>query len=236
MERKFDRYSWRARVLPVYLAVAPIPLALAATLPGGFDLPLGGAAAVVLMPLAFLASQVGADFGKRLEKRLWREWNGAPSTRFLRHSNKEYNQVTRGRVHQKLRAMGLVVPSPQDEERDADAADSHYEACVGELIRRTRDTSRFPLLFRALTDYGFRRNLLGLKPVALFIASFSLLSTLWRLCFEWDAGKPPAIAVTAALLTLGLLLTWLTWVNRKAVALAADRYARFLLEAALEQE
>lgn len=236
METILDRYSWRARVLPVYLAVAPIPLALATILPGGLDLPLGGVAAVVLVPLSFLASQIGADFGKRLERRLWREWNGAPATRYLRHSNREYNMVTRERIHHRLRTIGLAVPSPEDEERDSVAADAHYESLVGELIRRTRDSSRFQFVFKALADYGFRRNLLGLKPIAVPIAALGLLSCLFRLCFICDPEKLPAVAITPALLTLGLLLAWLAWVNERAVALAADRYARFLLEAALDLE
>ncbi len=235
MALKSDRYSWRARALPVYLTIAPIALVLAAILPHGLDLPLGGGAAVVFVPLAFLAGQLGADFGKRLERRLWRQWGGAPTTRFLRHSNDEFNQVTRERVHEKLRRLGLHVPSTLEQERDSPAADVHYESCTEELIRRTRDSARFPLVFKALTDYGFRRNLLGLKPLGVPIAIVALLGCVWSAWSGWDVGKPPAVAVGAALLTSGLLLTWLVWVNEKTVSLAANRYARFLLEAALDQ-
>ena len=70
METRFDIYSFRARVLPVYLTLAPVALLLAALVPGGLKLPLGGAAALVFVPISFLLSQVGADFGKRLEKGL----------------------------------------------------------------------------------------------------------------------------------------------------------------------
>jgi hypothetical protein len=216
------------------MTIAPIALLLVAILPRGLDLPLGGAAAVVFVPLAFLAGQLGADFGKRLEKRLWRQWRGAPTTRFLRHSNDEFNQATRARVHEKLRALGLHVPSADEEERDAQAADVHYESCTEELMRRTRDSARFPLVFKGLTDYGFRRNLLGLKPLGLPIAIVALLGCASSAWVGWDVEKPPTVAVGAALVTSGLLLTWLAWVNEKTVSLAANRYARFLLEAALE--
>lgn len=236
MGSQFDRYSWRARTLPVYMTIAPIALLLVAILPRGLDLPLGGAAAIVFVPLAFLAGQLGADFGKRLERRLWRRWGGAPTTRFLRHSNNEFNRVTRGRVHEKLRALGLDVPSANEEERDEQAADVRYESCTEELIRRTRDSAQFPLVFKGLTDYGFRRNLLGLKPLGLSIASVALLGCASSAWVGWDVEKPPAMAVGAALLTLGLLIIWLVWVNERTVSLAANRYARFLLEAALKQE
>ena len=72
-----DTYSTRARMFPVYITVSPIILAVAALLPKGLDLPLAGATAIVLVPLSFLASQVGADFGKRLEKKLWEEMGRA---------------------------------------------------------------------------------------------------------------------------------------------------------------
>ncbi len=111
MEIKFDTYSFRARVLPVYLTLAPVVLLLAAAVPEGLWLPIGGAAALVFAPISFLLSQVGADFGKRLEKSLWTNWGGPPTTRFLRHGNHEFNEVTRGRVHAKLRQLRLHVPS-----------------------------------------------------------------------------------------------------------------------------
>ena len=39
---KFDTYSFRARVLPVYLTLAPVVLLLAAVVPKGLRLPIGG--------------------------------------------------------------------------------------------------------------------------------------------------------------------------------------------------
>jgi len=236
MKLRFDSYSMHARVFPVYLTVAPAILALLAALPDGLNLPLGGAAALVFMPLAFFSGQFGASFGKQLERRLWRRWGGPPTTRFLRHSNQEFNQITRDRVHEKLRSLGLHVPTRDEQEQDPRAADEHYESCTEELIRRTRDTSRFPLVFKGLTEYGFRRNLLGLKPIGISIAAIGLITCGWGVVHGWNAAKPPAVAIVAALLTTGLLLSWLVWVTEKTVGTAADRYARFLLEAAMEQE
>jgi len=94
MKSILDYYSLHARAFPVYLTISPAALVLAAILPDSLNLPLGVAVAIVFIPLAFLSGQVGADYGKRLEKRLWRQWKGAPTTRFLRHSNHEFNTRT----------------------------------------------------------------------------------------------------------------------------------------------
>lgn len=236
MARMFDYYGLRACALPVYLTIAPVAVALVAIVPQAISLPLGGAAAIVLMPVAFLAGQLGADFGKRLEKRLWRLWDGAPSTRFLRHSNLEFNHVTRDRLHEKLRTLGLHVPTQPEQAANPRGADAHYESCAEEMIRRTRKHDAFPLVLKALTEYGFRRNLLGLRPVALPIAVVSALACLATTWKRFDTANPPAVAITATLLSVALLLTWMTWVNEATVRLAANRYARVLLEAVMEQE
>ncbi len=236
MELTFDTYSFRARVLPVYLTLAPAVLLLAALVPDGLKLPLGGAAALVFVPISFFLSQVGADLGKRLEKSLWRDWDGPPTTRFLRHGNHEFNEVTRGRVHDKLRTLDLEVPTPEEHEQDERAADKRYESCTEELIRRTRDQKKFPLVFKGLVEYGFRRNLLGLKTFGVLLALASLAGDAWSTYASWSPDKPPAVSIVAGLITAGLLLAWVTWVTERTVKLAANRYARFILEAALDQE
>ena len=54
----------------------------------------------------------------------------------------------------------------EEQEQDQCAADMHYQSCTEDLIRRTRDTRESPLVFKGLTEYGFRSNLLGLKVFA----------------------------------------------------------------------
>ncbi|MDE2717746.1 MAG: hypothetical protein OXI33_12155 [Chloroflexota bacterium] len=234
---KFDTYSYRARVLPVYLTLAPVVLLLAAVVPEGLKLPIGGAAALVFAPISFFLGQVGADFGKRLEKSLWTNWGGPPTTRFLRQGNREFNEVTRDRVHAKLRQLGLHVPTREEQEHDQTAADTHYQSCTEDLIRRTRDAKKFPLVFKGLTEYGFRRNLLGLKGFGVFLNLVGVAGSAWATYTAWNATtEPPAVSLVAGLISAGLLLAWLVWVTDRTVKLSADRYARFLLEAALEQE
>lgn len=234
---KLDTYSYRARVLPVYLSLAPIVLLLAVLAPEGLKLPLGGATALVFVPISFFLSQVGADFGKRLEKGLWATWGGPPTTRFLRHGNQEFNDVTRSRIHAKLRGFGLTVPTHEDQEIDPRSADQHFEACTEELIRRTRDVQKFPLVFKGLTEYGFRRNLLGLKPLGLLLAIIGLGCSAWSIFNSLaNGGDTNPVSIVAGLIIAGLLLSWFVWVTERTVNLSANRYARYILEASLDME
>lgn len=227
-----DEYGWKARAVPVYLALAPLILIVPVLVPGAMQIPLGGLTAVVFAPLAYLAGQIGADFGKRLEADLWTKWGGPPATRFLRHSNNEFNSDTRDRVHEKLRSLGLTVPSEAQEVENGSLATQRYDACIEELVRRTRDQSRFPMVYRNLTDYGFRRNMLGLRSAAIVVAvgSASILVAIGLNLIQ--SGDRPLAAVALAI-ALGLLFSWTLWVSEEAVKLSADRYARALLEGAL---
>ena len=230
MKSLTDGYNWRARVFPVYISILPITLALAATLPHSFEWPLGTLTAIFPLLLSFFSAQIGADPGKRLEKRLWCRWDGPPTTRFLRHSNTEFNRVTREKVHARLRRLGFMLPTADQEKTDPDTADVHWEACTEGLIARSRDRTRYPLVYRGLTDYGFRRNLLGLKPLGLTLTTIALLVCLWQVWVCWQNHEAADAAVGAAIVSLVLLAIWAFWVTEKTVAISADRYARFLLE------
>ena len=229
-----DVYSMRARSLPVYITIMPVILVMAAALPQGFQLPLAGAAAVVFVPLSFLTSQLGADFGKRLERNLWKKWNGPPTSRFFRHDNDEFNPITRQRIHQKLSRFSFRIPSPKEQQHDPGLADIHWQACAEFLISRTRDKRRYPLVFKGLVEYGFRRNLLGLKPFGLPISVCCLAACARETWNAWSSQEMAAIPIATALLTLAILVTWIAWVTEKTVFFSANRYARFLLESTSE--
>ena len=205
MDIKFAAYSFRARALPVYLSLSPAALLLAALAPAGLQLPLEGAAALVFVPISFLLSQAGADFGKHLKKRIWCDCGGPPTTRFLRHGNREFNEVTRACVHDKLHSLGLLVLTREEQQQDARAA-------------------------------GFRRNLFDLNTFGVLIALASLAGTGWPTYTSWSAATAPPVSIVAGVINAGLLLAWMTWVTERTVKLAANRYARFIFEAALDQE
>ena len=229
-------YETYARAFPIYITIAPIVLVLFPILPEGFDWKLEGASAIVLLPLSYLCKQIGGDFGKKREKALWDKWGGPPTTRLLRHYNSEFNSKTRDRIHTKLRSLGLYIPSQDEQNQNPQRADNSYESCVDELRRRTRDSKRFPRVFQELKNYGFRRNIFALKPYGIILTSLSFLICLIMIYHDWSTGKQSGSTIVPCFINFGLILVWLLFFTEKAVRLTADRYARFLLEAALDLE
>ena len=230
----FDAYSLVARILPGYVTLVPIALPLL-LMPNGVQLSFGSIA--LMLPLVyFVAYQIGKEPGKRNEKKLWRKWGGAPTTRFLRHSNEEYGDGRRLRLQERLTQLGMTVPTPQEEEQDPSAADVHYEVCTSEIIRRTRNVETFPLVFRSVTSYGLQRNLWGLKAFGIVAIVISAMTCILML-FLYGAGDQQIVAAALALLVdLALLLIWVFGVNEGRVRMAAEEYARNLFEAALDLE
>ncbi len=63
--------------------------------------------------------------------------------------------------------LGRAVPTAAEEEQNQAAADAFYEQAGTWLRENTRDTKKFSILFNENITYGYRRNLLGLKWIAL---------------------------------------------------------------------
>jgi hypothetical protein len=104
----------------------------------------------------------------------------------------------------------------------------------------------YPLVEKENADYGFRRNLLGLKPLGLVLASTGLMaSAIWigtavglRLedlsSRQWQAiaeqlRESPAPLMGVLLLNASGLVFWICVVRDTWVRQAGDQYARALL-------
>jgi hypothetical protein len=136
--------------------------------------------------------------------------------------------------HRSLRAIApdiLLPASLAEEAANKLAADGAYEACVSVLRTRTRDHHKFPLVFEENCDYGFRRNLFGLRSwgVAALLAGCAAVGIR-----VWSTSDMTALQLAAAAVMLGQGFLWLTVVNEDWVRRAADTYAARLLEAGIE--
>ena len=214
-------------------------LFIAAILPEGMSLKglfLKFSPLIALAALSFVVSQIGADFGRRLEKRLWAKWDGPPTTRFLRHGNQEYNEITRRAVHDSLVRLGLKVPTVEEEKQDPEYSDECYVACATELRRLTRNKREYPLVHKRLIDYGFRRNMLGLKWIGLMTAAAVSIMCASHILWNWETASLNVTVFVVGIISGLLGIAWFTLVNEGAVSLGAERYANTLLEAALSME
>lgn len=230
----FDSYSLKARYYPTVIVFAPLCMIVLAAGSGLWG-PMKGiiGATVAGLGLALVLDQVGRDQGKKKEPALYTVWGGKPTTRWLRHRDNTLDAITKRRYHEKLGKLveGVKIPSAQDEAETPEAADAVYESCAALLRQRTRG-KEFSLLFQENTNYGFRRNLWGMKPAGIVISIIGTLgcAALAARFFLAD-NEGWLVAVICAAICVVLLVLWTLRFTPNWVRIPAEEYARQLLAA-----
>ena len=75
------------------------------------------------------------------------------------------------------------------------------------LIRRTRNSREFPLVYTGLVEYGALRNLLGIKVFGVMFALVGLVVAAWSTFTGWTTlSALPVISIVAAAFAIGCLL------------------------------
>lgn len=228
-----DGYTWFARVIPVFLVLLPAVLAGSLLIPGVPTLSRVAGSFALPVLVGWFFAQIGRDMGYRRQPSLWAHWGGAPSVQLLRHRNTAVNPHIRRRRHERLRVLdpSLLLPTSEEETADPEAADLLYEAATRFLIGETRERARFPLILKENTNYGFRRNLWGMKSVGLPLAVLALTSCLALQVVATAGGPPTPEWWLAACVSAALVFFWLFWITRSWVLIPAQAYAERLLEA-----
>lgn len=222
----FDAYSLRARVYPGLLTVLPITVIVVVLWPRSPAQALWPVA-VSVGGMFFLTNWV-RDRGLKLEKHLIQQWDGLPTTRRLRWADGAADPDFERRRTQLEQLVGVTLPGVAEE--DGERSDAIYLSAVRGLrlwVRQRADA--FPLVQQENAAYGFRRNLLALKPVGIALCVLGLIfDVVWAVAVDVSAG------VGVLGLVHGLLLvSWITVVRGEWVRDQGERYADQLFDALL---
>jgi TIR domain-containing protein len=217
-----DPYRRRARIAPALLAALPAVLLAGLAMPAAGSLLAEVAAVLLTGGLPMLADQLGRQRGKRIEPHLFESWGGKPTTQLLR-----WRGPTSRAAQDRQRACLLpwcgALPSKEAERADPIGSDEDYDAAVRVLRASQRGSKR--LVFVENCNYGFRRNMLGLRPYGLGIALAALACAV--------AFVPRPAFFVASAVDAALACVWLWVVTPSWVAEAAWAYAERLLEVVL---
>ncbi|MGE9740363.1 hypothetical protein ACQP7C_03605 [Acinetobacter baumannii] len=238
----FDAYTLKARFIPAILATLPL-LALIGcyfNLNQAFvsNVVVGG---LVAFSSIFLLSNFARLFGLKVERKLVLKWGVLPTTQFLRHNDLNLSAQKKHQIHLKITAKSsIVLPSASQESNDPLNSDLVYDEAVAWIRENTRG-SDFSVLLADNINYGFIRNCLGLKYIAISICVLVLIIFSVLFFSFYPASSFNQIEVLKFLksqkmaiwLTLGLtivmLVLWITMVTENNVTKAAHKYAKTLL-------
>ncbi len=228
-----DPYDRKARLYPALVLLLPI----AATAMVFLAVELGLSEALIFLAVscggAFLLSQLARDAGKRKEPGLWKSWGGPPTDVMLSHADTRLDAVTKKRYHTKLAQLvdGTQAPTTTQEQADVAGALTIYSAWAKYLRTQTRDTKKFHLLFKENINYGYRRNVWGMRPIGIvstLLCCAGIGAYSWYQCRTGCVvHKPMLICFT---IDFVFLLLWLFVFTRKWVRIPAQAYSDRLLE------
>jgi phosphoglycerol transferase MdoB-like AlkP superfamily enzyme len=228
----FDAYSIRARLFPAIIAAAPALAALTLLISWKTFGLSNLIASLGVLVLLWAIADFSRARGRAVERKLYAEHGGMPSVTMFRRNDSTIDAGSKDRYRALLAdKIGVRAPSQADEAADQAAADAFYSECGNWLRQNTRDTRKFSILFGENITYGFRRNLLGVKALALWLNLIVVaicLFIMWRGSWDFDTpmgNKTTVVLVVAASHAAYMLLA----VNRDAVWDASRAYGRELI-------
>ena len=217
-----DRYELKARLAPALLSCStaiPGIAVLSSDALGwvlGFSV-AGGGGALLAIGLMYLASAAG----RRYERSLWPRWpHDAPTNQRLQPSNASHSREQRKLWYVAIKKLTSLDIAGAVERGDQNNLELTINDAVTALRHRFRSAKHSGLLQTHNEDYGFARNLTGLR-LFWFPSSVASLAIAWWAVLVNGSEIIWAIlaSIASAMCTL-LLFVLPTYVRQRA-----ERYA-----------
>jgi hypothetical protein len=181
--------------------------------------------------------------GNILQEKLFLKWGGSPTTIILRHSDDRLDTHTKSRymsIMEKL-ISNFTAVSREEEISDRCKADEMYRTAGNYMKEHTRDTKKYPLVFKELITYGFSRNIKAFRWLGFTISSLSLAASSFIIWYEHIKDNNSSLVDllfsipfenTALIISLVLMIfMWLFLVTEKWVEVRSFSYAKALFAA-----
>lgn len=224
-----DEYERKARLYPALLLIAPIVGTVFVLL--SIEMAIG-ATILISSGGAYLLTQLARDKGKEKEPKLFKEWGGMPSIVVFRHIDNQLDKITKAKYHEQLTHLveGTTAPTIEQEEADPSSADEIYTAWSNYLRRNTRG-EKFPLVRKELMNYGYRRNVYGMRPIGILVSLISLVTCAIRLYFVYHStSQYDEALILAGVFSLVFSVLWIFQFTANWVRIPAVEYAKRLAE------
>lgn len=228
-----DKYSLNARVYPLIIVFLPIVI-IGITYSFEYEKIQQTLSALgITAALTYFLSNIGRDQGKKKENALWKSWGGAPTSQLFSFSNNILDTLTKERYHSRMEEILEIKDNLDYKNAAPHELDDTYRSWTKILISKTRNTKIFPLLFKELVSYGFRRNLWGLKPIGIAITIICVVGSSAFQIMNHGYSDLFGYAISFYISELALIMHFLVWifvVSSEWVRIPAFGYAERLLE------
>jgi hypothetical protein len=186
--------------------------------------PIFAASSLFSIALLYGLGNIVRALGESMEVELWRNWDGPPSTRYLRHRDRTFGSALKTSLRYAIeQQFGIHLLSADEELKnrgDADRAIADAFVRVRQYLRK-RDSDG--LWSKHNAEYGFSRNLLACRVLWVVV---SLCACIFAGFFAAKTGASvlnPAVAIGIISLICAVYVGWFLLPN--ATKKIAEGYA-----------
>lgn len=224
MRFSFDEYELKARAAPGLIVALPVLADILLVVPVVANWQMFTTTSVVGLALIYALGRIAQARGEAIEKKLWASWDGAPSTRFLRHRDSTFGKELKDSIRQAVeRQLTAKLPSIEEETDNPQRADQTSFDVFRRVRQFLRQRDPQGLWHRHNIEYGFFRNLLGCRLVWLVI---SILTTAIALFYGWRKESGVLNAATIIGLVSMVSAIFVGWgILPAATRRSAENYA-----------
>ncbi len=225
-----DRYERKARLLPGLLLAAGPALTAGALLQelSQWSTAVGAAVGVEFLAAIVLGHYARAR-GRSVEESMWDSWGGPPTTRWLRPNDTTCSDQQKEKWREAIKKQtGMAVPASVPEGRNDASVDQEIAEATRQLRYVLRNKPNATILQSHNEDYGFARNLYGVRFLWVVLAVLCVAGC--GVAFALSMKPYAAIAIAITVLAVSTLVASEL---PKYVRRCADRYADSLFAAAM---
>lgn len=225
-----DRYERKARLLPGLL-LAAAPALTMGTILQEFTTwyTAAGSAVGVEFLAAILLGQYARSRGRVAEDKLWKAWGGPPTTRWLRPSDETCSNQQKVKWRSAIkRITGLSLPASMPDGVSQDHFDRQIADTTRQLRYSLRSQPEAVILAIHNEDYGFARNLYGVRWFWFMLCVACLVGSGVAFGLGLRPYMGTVVALSSVIVSLLIACELPDYVRR-----CADRYAESLFATAI---
>ncbi len=224
----YDTYNIRVRISVGIIVMAPLVLSIYLLIPGSRDISFTAILLLISFGMCNLIISLSRHLGRKALKKCFPGL--LPAQQMLLPDDKTLDNVTKKRYYKflsnKIKNLSFT--------KDAENLNASCSSAVNWLISQTRDGDKFPLIKEESINFGFVKNLYGLKTIGVIISLFLTVMEGATLYIKFKRGLdiieyPNLIAAT--IISLSFLLIWIFTITKCLVIDSGKKYARALLSA-----
>lgn len=232
IEKFLDPYEMKARIAPGLILSVAVLVDVIFTVPVLSNVPIFAATSVFSLALIYGLGNFARACGASVQAKLWDEWGGEPSTRFLRLRDNHFGDGLKASIRSEItRRFAVQLQSPDEEAKNPEFADREIVDAFRRVRSYLRQKNADGLWQKQNIEYGFCRNLLGCRLPWIFFSVLALAFALGNAIRNSQNLVNPGTSVGCLSLICAVYVGWFllpTATKKVAEAYAESAWMAFL--------